>query len=950
MSGTRRRMSVQSLRGCALAGALLTLAACTPAVVRQSAPPIGTIIGHQAQPAANVLPITPSAPVAANPQKAIANYQALLALHPDKQLRDEALRRIADLQVQTQDIEGNPASGRATLEQSIDTYRALLAQHPHAADNDRLLYQLARAYHNTGQTAKAIQTLKRLETRHPGSDLMGDTHFRSAELLFQTKQYAAAAKQYRIVMDLGPKAPFYQPAQYKYGWSLFKQHKYDQDIAVFFSILDTDLPPGKLEDPDKALAQVEKGRSDIAKDSLRVVDLSFVELGGGAAINAYFAKHGQPRFYELVYNSLGATFLAHKRYTDAAKTYAAFIERYPSHREAPHFQDKVIAAYRAGGFNDQVLTAAEAYANDYAPGASYWGGKAPTTAVMKHLHADFEAIGHHYQAAGARAGQTAEQQSADYANAAHWYRRFQTVFPTDPDAPNISMSLGDSLYAGGQTRQAAYVYEKTAYAYPGFKQAPAAALAAVQAWQRLAKEVPPAQRPAVLELSVRSSDKLAAVFPHHPKRDAVLTGAAVDLLELKQYNQATAEAERVLAAQPTAAPQLRQTALGVVGDARFAQDDYPKAERAYTQMLALTPSNDPQRPRVVKQLALSIYRQGVGQRKLGNLRLAADDFLRIGKVVPEAELWPTADFDAGAALVEAHDWQRAEQVLSAFRTQFPNNKLVPDVDKKLALSYQSDHQPAKAAAVYLRIANRSSETPDTRRNAAWLAARLFDQAHQFSNAQGAYENYVGQYPLPLDQAMDARARLAELAKAQHDTSNYQYWLEQIVQADQNAGAQRDDKSRILASHASLLLARMTIKYADSIILNQPLKDSLSARTLATQTAVTELKQTLTYGVAEDTTAATYELGALYADFAQALMNSQRPAVTGDELAQYNLVLQEKSEPFVDEAIKAHKANLARVGQGMYDKWIAKSVAALARLAPGTYAKQEKGKLSYEHLH
>ncbi|TAM11390.1 MAG: tetratricopeptide repeat protein [Nevskiaceae bacterium] len=932
--------------------ATFALAGCaTPDVVRNAAPPIGKTIGGQSAPDAKALPIEISKPVAADREKAIANYQALLKLNPDKAVHDEAVRRIADLQVEIEDLKGNPESGQATLADSISRYRHLLAKNPDAVGNDRLFYQLARAYDNSGDWKNAIATLDVLEVRYPNSDLMGDAHFRNAELLYRHDQFKKAAEQYHIVMDLGRDTPLYATAQYKYGWSLYKQQHYDDAIAVFFNILDHDLPKDASADPDKALENVEKDKYDIAKDALRVTSLAFTALGGGPAVNTYYKKHGEPRFYELVYNALGAMMLDQQRYTDAAKAYRAFIDGHPKHADAPRFQDKVIATYKAAGFNDKVLAATERYADDYAPDSAYWGDKAPTKEAMEHLHGDFVEIGRHYQAK-AEQEKTAPSatRDADYATAAHWYQRFQNFFPVDAGAAPTSLLLGDALFDGDQTRDAAWVYEKTAYAYPGYAKAPDAALAAVQAWQKLAKTAPEAQREDALSMSIRSSKKLALVFPQHPKRDEVLAQASVDLLTLKRFDEATRVATEVLKAQPPAPPALQRTTLGVVGDARFAQSNYPDAEHAYTKLLALAPAGDKEHPHVVSQLALSIYRQGEAQQKLGNWRVAAENYLRVGKVVPEAELHPTADYNAAAAFIQLKDWPRAEQTLESFRQQFPDNKLIPDVDKKLAVSYQTDGKLALAAAAYMRISQRTTESVDTRREAAWLAAQLYDQAPDAAHADTAYQSYVSQYPLPLDRAMDARARLTKLALARHDEAAYEHWLEEIISADARAGAARNEKSRVLASHASLILARKSAEQEKAIALAQPLKDSLTRKTAAMQATVQKLQRTLGYGIAEDTTAATFELGALYEDFANALMHSQRPALGGDELAQYNLLLQEKADPLFDQAIKAHEANLAHVGQGVYDKWVAQSVAALARLAPGLYAKHEKSEASYDHLH
>jgi hypothetical protein len=98
-----------------------------------------------------------------------------------------------------------------------------------------------------------------------------------------------------------------------------------------------------------------------------------------------------------------------------------------------------------------------------------------------------------------------------------------------------------------------------------------------------------------------------------------------------------------------------------------------------------------------------------------------------------------------------------------------------------------------------------------------------------------------------------------------------------------------------------------------------------------------------YGVAEVTTAATFELADLYHGLSRDLFASERPAeLTAAELEQYDLLLEEQAYPFEEEAIELHEVNAARTVDGLYDEWVAKSLTALATLVPVRYAKPEIG--------
>lgn len=926
---------------------VVALAACAEAP-RKPTPTISSITKQK--PDEDKVQVVPSEDVAADPKKAVENYQKLLALHPDARTRAEALRRIADLGLQTQDAAGN--TDTAAIQRSIGIYQKLLQEQPGDPGNDRVLYQMARAYQGIGDTDRALQTLRRLEHDFPNSAVIADTHFRSGEMLYNLGRFPEAEQEYRATLPFGGDSPFYEPAQYKLGWSLFKQQRYPEDLVVFLQILKRVLPAGALDDTKAALAQVAPAKSDMARDALHVVGLSFSELGGGRSVQEFFAHHGpEPEFYPLIYNALGEQFLEKRRYTDAANTYAAFVAAHAASPLAPGFQAHVIQVYRDGGFGDQVVREKQRYVALYEPSAAYWNGRPPTPEVMTALRQDLEDLGKFYQA---RAQATVKKDPAqaaaaqpDFIAAASWYRKIIDIYPNDPQLADVNLLYADSLYDGGKTREAAEQYMTVAYGRGNTPRAPEAANAAVQAYQRLAKEVPPAERPAVLRESVAASAKLADTFPNHPEVAPVLTRAAEDLLEIKDLDQAVAVANRVLQLKPPPPTALRGQALGVVADSRFALGNYPEAETAYGALLQQTPAADPKRKAVVEQLAASIYKQGEAARTAGDLRAAAGHFLRVGTVVPDASIRPNADYDGATALISLQDWPAAEQALEGFRSRYPTNPLAADADKQLASAYQKDNKPALAAAAYQRIAARPGESAETQREAGWLAAKLSDDAHLPGTA-AAYETYVNHNPLPADRAIFARQRLVEFARDSGDSKRYVYWLNATVAADNGPGANADSKAQ--AAKANLELGRMAATDARNVRLRLPLKDSLAARKRAMESAVQILNRAAGYGFAETTTAATFELGLIYQDFGKALRDSERPPkLKAEEREQYDLLLEEQATPFDDQAVHAYEANLERLKQGLWNDAIRRSADALAALAPAKYGKREQRPEIYETL-
>jgi hypothetical protein len=203
------------------------------------------------------------------------------------------------------------------------------------------------------------------------------------------------------------------------------------------------------------------------------------------------------------------------------------------------------------------------------------------------------------------------------------------------------------------------------------------------------------------------------------------------------------------------------------------------------------------------------------------------------------------------------------------------------------------------------------------------------------------EKFVAANPEPLNDAQEARQRLAGYAQQSGDTARRNHWYEELIRADAQAGAQRTERSHYLAAKAQLTLAQPARDAFRAVRLTAPLKKSLIIKRNALQTAMDGYKKAADYHVADVTTAATYEMADLYTVLAKDVMASERPKnLKGEELEEYNSLLEEQVFPFEEEAIKAHELNAARAKDGVYDESVQKSFQALARLKPARYGKTE----------
>ncbi len=897
--------------------------------------------------------VSPEPPHNVDNNKTMQSYKRFLDLNAgDAALREEAMRRLGDLNLESSEserIEHELATNeglRAT--EAIHLYTALLKTYPKYERNDSVLYQLARAYELNAQPDKALATLDRLVASYPSSKYIDEAQFRRGEILFADKSYPAAQAAYEAVIKFGSTSGFYNQSLYKHGWSLFKQGENERSLDSFANVLDSVLVSKSNAKTLIEIDTLSKPNRELVEDTFRVMSITFSYNDGAKSIDEFVKHRKQQRpYYYLLYARLGDLYMEKERYTDAADVYRAFVSQDRNNEKAPLLEMQAIEAYSKGGFPDLVLQGKKEFVENYSYGTAFWQGRTPKDEpkVVAELKINLKDVAQYYHAQAQKT-----KNVADFQEAAKWYRSYLTSFPDDPDSAVTNYLLADTLFESKQYLDAAQQYENTAYSYGSHAKAADAGYAALVAYGKEEEGLSGEAKAKIHLREVDSSLRFAQEFPTHAESAQVLTRAATDLYAAKDYQRATAAAQMLLARQPPVDATKQRVAYTVIANSNFEQGHFDKAEAGYASAQALMPANDPERAAIVDRLAASIYKQGEQKSQSGDSAGAVEDFLRVSKEAPSSKVRANADFDAGALLIAQKQWDRAIVVLEGFRRNFPQSPLQPDVTRKLAVAYSESNHPGEAAAEFEQIAQTPTESPELQREATLQAADLYDKAGNPTKSRAMLEAFVKRFPQPLNPAMEARNKLSLIAAKFGDVNARDYWLKEIVNADRVAGAARTDRSKALAAKATLTLAAPARDEFMRIKLVTPLKKSLAEKRKAMETALKAYTQAADYQVAEVTTAATYESAELYRQLGKDLMSSERPSnLSKDELEQYNVLLEEQAFPFEEKAIQLHEVNTARVKDGTYDEWVQKSFAALAQLNPGRYAKVEIGEQQVESI-
>ena len=866
----------------------------------------------------------------------------------NSELTVEASRRVADFELEQQqerlfaEDADQAAMDQATLEPAIERYKNLLTTNPGYKNSDRILYQLARAYGNNGQTEQAHQVLGRLVQTYPESDYFIEAQFRRAEYLFLHRAYAEATEAYRSILDVGAEPQLQQRIRYKLGWSLYKQQQLDDAIDIYIQLLDSLLAGHEGEE---ALSN-----NSLLSDTLRITSLSFSVLGGQQAVGRYFATHGHKSYEYMIYRQLAEQYHEQGRISDSAETYLAFVLLNPTHPQAPRLQLKEIEVYQEAGFTTQILSSKRAFIERYRSDENNWRQLLPDnrTLVNQHLHRTLLELANEAHATAQQlqkidkrqAKLKKTEQSMD--EAAHWYRTFIQLFPHDEQSGRVNFLLAELLFDQQKFAQAMTEYERAAYSYPKHEKSAEAGYALLLTLAKLGQRAAPEAQQEWQQRSIVSANRFAEAFPNDARRARVMLNVAEAHFLLAEYEQAVAMAQQVIRQQkPVVKEELQLSAWKVVAHASFERKSFAQAEEAYNQVLQRLPAKSEQRKDFVERLAASIYKQGEEEQLAGRHNSAAAHFLRIATVTPGASIRATADYDAAISFIAINAWLEAVNVLEKFERSYPAYELLPDVRKNLALAYINTEQPLKAAGLFRQIAKKDGSI-ETQREASWQAAELYQKSGAINDAVSAYKYYVKTFPKPMAEAMEGREQLAALYQKQGETAKRDYWLRKIILVDKQAGQTRSDRSRYLAAKASYTLSEPLFSRFMDVELRIPLRKSLKQKKLHMKAAVEAYSQLAEYQVAEYTTVATFRMAKIYQHLGRSLMESDRPnGLNEEELEQYEMLLEEQAYPFEEKAIEIYQANTERTTMGIYDEWVKRSFAELATLNPVRYAKDER---------
>lgn len=895
------------------------------------------------------------------------SYRAAFEVAEDPEIRHRILVRLADIEMARSENEQIDATEqKAFFSDAIAMYEELITLNAERAEeqgvqtNERLLYQLSKAYALDGRIEESNDALSKLVTDFPDSAFSAESDFRRAELAFSNKNYKVAEQLYAKVMAVGDETPFYTNAVYMHGWTRFKLGRYRASIPSFTEVLDRTLIEGK------GFADLSNSQRNIAQDALRILSIAFSYLEGAETISEVYSKLGERHYQYMLYSNLGELYFEKEQFNDSAETYLHYVRRFPNTEYSPAFSVKAIKVYEDGGFPSLVLPAKEEFVYNYGAYSDYWKQRDETkrarlkpylqtylVELSSYYHAEAQALDaslieyEKLASAGKKPKTKPENSKPNYLKAAQLYEEFVYTFPQDPKTPEMTYLQAEAYYSAGEPAKAVEAYEVVAFEYIDKKYGADAGNNAIVIMGELIEASSSSNKQAIVKENeawrarkINSAISFADYYPADNRAVPNLTKAAQEVFEQSDFIRAASIAERLTRWQPPQSLELQKTAWLILSHSKFDLEEFAEAELAYRELLTRLDNADPLRAEVVERIAASIFRQAEMQIATADRAGAVERLLSIRDIAPGSEIATKAQYDAVNYLIELKDWTRAELELDDFKRRYPSHELSDTLLPKYALVYQESEQWEKAAGILSVMAQ--SGDPEARRTSLYLSAELYERSGNLTEAIVHYREYAHTYPEPFSIATEARFNLVELYEETKEPSKKDFWLKKLIDANKKAGSDATPRSRSLAAMAMTKFAGDEFNKFKRIRLTLPIKSSMKKKKSAMDKTLKMYTEIMEFGIADYTTEANHRIAEIYATLSKDLMNSQRPKGL-DELAleQYDILLEEQAYPFEEKAIDIYASNAARTQKGIYDDWVKESFKALADFLPARYGKQEQ---------
>lgn len=934
--------------------------------------------------------------VAETPREAREMPEAMLRLGELKwELeREEFVERFKKWEAKPVDQRGN--APEPNFQPSRDLFARVLKDYPWFAQYDLALYIDGFLAFEQGKQEEALARFDKILEKYPNSRFVADAHMARAEALFNGKyDYAAALVEYEKVLQY-KNSELYGLAMFKSAWCMWRLGRSEEAAKRFVTVFEITDSQG-----NKANSAQKKQLDELQSEALKYLVEVFTEDEKNTAQDVYgfLTKIGGDRFAGKVVRALAVQFYDQSHYDRGIAAYELLLKLEPASPDAGQWVLEIANGYNAVEDWARMRQTYDRAVNGYTVGSPWAKTQGDPTVVQKTTAAIEKQLREHALQLHAKA-QKDKTSKAEFDGAAGLYTVYLSRFANEKTAYQIEYYLAEiQFYHLEKQTEAATHYMNAARAMPAAEaereplktmrhDALFNALAALERVRFQELEAKKKSREAYVESEAdkkfaEALDLYAQLYPNDPALPELFFRQGRQYYDYGVYDAAVKIWGSLLEKFPRS--QYALAAGELILDSFNRAKNYENIE-TWARRLKSAPAfaSAENQKKLDTLIVQAVFKQGEQKQAAGEHVEAAKAYLRAAKEFPRDPRAAQACVNAEIAAQKGGDAQTLKEAAQLVTGKdYRDKPESPQGAWIAATTFQAMGLFSEAAEFHEAISNLSDRehphyqkfehSKDAAYNAVVLRVATGDHDKAIANGNKYIKEHgatgeADEVVFEMGKAHQNAGRNKEaadlyrryLARSKNEDHRVQGWvlyaaalikngdertadeaLKTAVDIGKHHRARLGPDGKYAAAKARYMQGERILDKFEKIQISGDVKQ-LSARLKQKadllKAASTDFLDVVSMGVAEWTTAALYQIGRTYEQFAKSMKEAPAPAnLSEGDKEQYQQQIDAFVVPIEERSLDAYENGWKKaIELGIYNQWTAKMRESLGRLNAELY--------------
>lgn len=787
----------------------------------------------------------------------------------------------------------------------ISRFKVLKERFRKDKSSDAIYYTLGIVFDEVGKFDEAVTVFEELVKEFPESEYSIEVNFRLGELYFDSNQMGEAIEAYGRVVNFTDSV-FYEKALYKLGWIYYKLDNFSKTVDTFMALLDRKWGEGLAEN----------GLTDEAIYCMVNYMSRYNNLDQAIG---YFESKGIRIYTPVVLARLGDLFLEQVRYEPAVSVLKHLAEAFPDVPSRPFTCERLASVYEQMGDESKSDAIRWELVNQHNPQTRWYekNCKVDCGKIDQLVSKTLVDISKKDNYRGKKEG------NINYImNAIKGYRLFLSSYPKLPEAKVVNLLLAEALFEAQMYAVAVSEYEKAAQMYPAGAERGEIAYTIL-----IADEIMLLKGGEGRDVVVNSASQILDTYRGDLNECGKLNSAIFKLADMLAQTGSYDKARDILG--PMLKGKDAIVAYQKTAEFFIMENNFIAAEGIFLKLLGQSDE-----PRFKEELARVRYKIAEEQEATGRHKDAIEMFGKAFDTYPGSKIGEASLLKQGSLYIKTRDFGQLKKAANRLAKAYPASTggvaLLIEGGK-----FMEKEDPSEAITMYESASFMAMDASDGKK-LILAAAMLAEEIKNYKKGKELFARYLTLATPGSEEEADVRLMLAQCLIMSDETEK---GLENINSVIKTAGKGND---RIVA-RGRLMFAKIKQSSYLSVKLVQPLEETLKKKTLLLEALILDYSQIIKYKVPELQPEIYFQMGGTLENFKDSLINAEKPGdMTAQELEEYNFLLEEKSYPYEEQAVKAYEKSLqASRKHKVWNEWASKSIKKLADLRPALY-KREPG--------